>query len=125
MKKEKPAGGQVLQYLARLTPKQRTALRTVRQAIRAAAPKAVEHFSYGIPGFRLNGQTLIWYAAWKQHTSLYPVTAAIRGALAADIEGFETSKGTIRFPLDQPPPVALVKKIVRVRAREAAGRAKK
>ena len=84
------------------------------------APKAVEHFSYGIPGFRLDGRPLVWYAAFKQHVSLYPVTAAIRRPLAADIKGYETSTGTIRFPLDEPMPVALIKKIVKARAREVA-----
>jgi uncharacterized protein YdhG (YjbR/CyaY superfamily) len=124
MKTEKPAAVRAREYLAALPAEQRKALRAVREAIRSVAPKAVEHFSYGIPGFRLNGKPLIWYAAWKRHTSLYPVTAAIRRQLAADIEGYETSKGTIRFPIDQPPPVSLVKKIVRARARETAARSK-
>jgi uncharacterized protein YdhG (YjbR/CyaY superfamily) len=124
MKTEKPAGVQVREYLAALPAEQRKVLRGVRDAIRSAAPKAVEHFSYGIPGFRLHGQPLLWYAVWRRHISLYPVTPAIRQTLAADIEGYETSKGTIRFPLDQPPPVSLVKKIVRARAREAAARSK-
>jgi uncharacterized protein YdhG (YjbR/CyaY superfamily) len=91
-------------------------------AIRATSPKAVEHFSYRIPGFKLDGRPLVWYAAFKQHVSLYPVTAAIQRALADEIEGYETSKGTIRFPLDQPMPLALVRKIVRARA--AVNRAK-
>jgi uncharacterized protein YdhG (YjbR/CyaY superfamily) len=119
------AGSQVRRYMASRLAKQRTALRTIRAAIRATAPKAVEHFSYGIPGFRLDGRPLVWYAAFKQHVSLYPVTAAIRRPLADDMKGYETSKGTIRFPLDEPMPVALIKKIVRARAREAANTARK
>lgn len=119
------AGGQVRRYLASQPAKQRAALRTVRAAIRATAPKAVEHFSYGIPGFRLDGRPLVWYAAFTQHVSLYPVTAAIRRPLADETNGYETSTGTIRFPLDEPMPVALIKKIVRARAREAANRVRK
>jgi uncharacterized protein YdhG (YjbR/CyaY superfamily) len=114
------AGAQVRRYLASQPAKQRAALRTVRAAIRATAPKAVEHFSYRIPGFRLNDRPLVWYAAFRQHVSLYPVTAPIRRALADDIEGYETSTGTLRLPLDEPMPVALIKKVVRARAREVA-----
>ena len=114
------AGAEVRRYMASQSAKQRTALRTIRAAIRATAPKAVEHFSYGIPGFRLDGRPLVWYAGFKQHISLYPVTASIRRPLAEDIKGYETSAGTIRFPLDQPMPVALIKKIVKARAREVA-----
>ena len=111
---------QVRGYMAAQPAKHRAALRTIRAAIRATAPKAVEHFSYGIPGFRLNGRPLIWYAAFKQHVSLYPVTAPIRRALAKAIEGYETSTGTLRLPLDEPMPVALIKKIVRARALDSA-----
>ena len=119
--KQKPdAGAQVRRYMSSQPAKHRKALSTVRAAVRATAPKAVEHFSYGIPGFRLDGRPLVWYAAFKQHVSLYPVTAAIRRPLAEDIKGYETSTGTIRFPLDEPMPVALIKKIVKARAREVA-----
>jgi uncharacterized protein YdhG (YjbR/CyaY superfamily) len=118
-------GAQVRRYLASQPATHRAALRTIRATIRATAPKAVEHFSYGIPGFRLDGRPLVWYAAFKQHVSLYPVTAPIRRALANDIEGYTTSTGTLRLPLDEPMPVALIKKIVKVRAREAAKTARR
>jgi uncharacterized protein YdhG (YjbR/CyaY superfamily) len=90
----------------------------VRDTIRAAAPGAVEHFSYGIPGFRYEGQPLLWYAGWKNHLSIYPMTAGIRRSLGAKLEGYEMAKGTIRFPLSDPPSAALVKQMVKARISE-------
>jgi len=109
---------QIRAYLAAQPPRARRALWAIRRTIKAAAPDAVEHFSYRIPGFRLDNEIFLWYAGFAAHVSIYPLTGATRRAIADVISRYHTSKGTIRFPLEKPVPVALVRRIALARAAE-------
>ncbi len=105
-------------YLAALPADTRRHVQKLREAIRTAAG-AVESFGYGMPAFRLGGKPFVRYAAWKHHSSFYPLSEATTRALAAELEGYEISgKGTIRFRLDEPLPTALVRRLVKARIAE-------
>ncbi len=100
-------------YLAAVSPERRAALERLRKIIRAAAPKAEECISYGIPAFRLNGKFLVGLGAAATHCSFYPGT--VLTTLGEELAGYETSKGSIRFQPDNPLPSALVRKLVKAR----------
>jgi uncharacterized protein YdhG (YjbR/CyaY superfamily) len=109
-------------YLATLPPNARKIINGMRAAVRAAAPKATEAISYGFPVFRLDGKAIVWCAAWRNHTSIYPMTAATRRALAGELDEYDVVKGTIRFPLNKPPSSAFVKRLVKARLAELRAR---
>jgi uncharacterized protein YdhG (YjbR/CyaY superfamily) len=110
-------------YLAKLGASKRATLEKVRKAIRAAAPKAQEGMSYGMPAF-IQGKPIAGYAAGANHCAYYPMSGAIVAALEAELKGYETSKGAIRFPIGQPPPASLIRKLVKARLAEIASQGK-
>ena len=97
-------------------------LQRVRSTIRKAVPDAEESISYQIPTYKLHGNRVIYFAGWKQHYSLYPVTDHLVEAFKDDLAPYEVNKGTIRFPLSQPVPVKLIERITKFRAKEAVER---
>jgi uncharacterized protein YdhG (YjbR/CyaY superfamily) len=107
------------EYLAPLPPDKRAALQWLRRHIKAAAPGAEECISYGVPAFRLDGRLLVHFGAAAKHCAFYP--GRVVESFTQELEGYDTSRGTVRFPPDRPLPAALVKKIVRaLRARRGA-----
>jgi uncharacterized protein YdhG (YjbR/CyaY superfamily) len=108
------------EYLAGLRNDKRRALEKLRKNIRAAAPKAEECISYGIPGFRLNGKLLVSYGAGAKHCAFYP--GSIAQEFTKELKEYDTSgKGTIRFSAEQPLSSALVRKIVTARIAQREG----
>ncbi len=112
-------------YLASQPPEARAKLALVRAAIHRAAPEAAEAISYQIPAFRLAGRVFIFFAGWRNHYSIYPVGDALLDAFGAELASYEISKGTIRFPLDEPVPEDLIFRIARFKAQETLQRAPK
>jgi uncharacterized protein YdhG (YjbR/CyaY superfamily) len=118
MKKAKSGAPQSIdQYMAGVPEPARTTLKKMRTAIRSALPSdATETISYRIPAFKRKN-ILVWFAAFSDHCSLFPTTSVI-AEFKDELKGYSTSKGTIHFPLDKPPPIALIKKIVKVRVKQ-------
>jgi uncharacterized protein YdhG (YjbR/CyaY superfamily) len=109
-------------YIAKQPSDVQPVLQRVRRIIRKVLPDAEETISYQIPTYKLHGQYVVYFAGWKQHWSLYPVTNLVRGALGSELASYELSKGTVRFPLADPVPAKLVERIVGELARAAQRR---
>jgi uncharacterized protein YdhG (YjbR/CyaY superfamily) len=106
------------EYHAYQDPRHRELLEQLRQAIKQAAPLATETISYGMPAFRQN-KILVYYAMNKNHIGFYPTPHPI-AYFEKELEKYSTSKGAIQFPVDEPLPLDLIKKIVQFRVEEDA-----
>ncbi len=104
------------EYVATFPKNIQSILLEMRQIIKESAPQAEEVISYQMPAFKLNG-ILVYFAAFKNHIGFFPTTSAME-AFKEEISEYETSKGTIRFPLDRPIPFELVRKIVKFRVKQ-------
>lgn len=109
-------------YHGLFTAEQQQLLQKMRQAIQQAAPKAIETISYGMPAFKQH-KVLVYYAMNKNHIGFYPTANPIV-VFKNELAAYKTSKGAIQFPLDKPLPVALIKKIVKLRVAEDAPQTK-
>jgi uncharacterized protein YdhG (YjbR/CyaY superfamily) len=113
-------------YLAVLSADQRAALEKLRKTIRAAVPQAEECISYQLPAFRLDGKPLVAFGATANHCAFYLMSSSTVEAHEEELGGYDTSKGTIRFPANKPLPAPLVRKLVKARiAENEAGRKKR
>jgi uncharacterized protein YdhG (YjbR/CyaY superfamily) len=133
MNSENPSGAKAMavkaktidEYLAAVSADQRVVLEKLRKTIRELVPQAEECISYGLAAFRLNGRPLVAFGATTNHCAFYPMSSSTVDALQDELKGYDTSKGTIRFPADRPLPAALVRKLVKARIKENESRKKK
>lgn len=119
-----PGFKSVDEYIASQPEATRGVLERVRRTIRKALPGAEEVISYQIPAYKLDGRTVIYFAGWRQHYSVYPSTDRLVARFKKDLVRYEVSKGTIRFPLSEAVPVKLIEAVARFRGKEVAEREK-
>jgi len=117
MKNLKPGSALVDEYIAKFPADVQNVLMEVRVTMQAAAPGAEEKISYGIPTFVVDGKYLIYFAGWKKHISIYPVPVG-DDAFNEKIAPYVAGKGTLKFPLDEPLPMKLISKMVKLRLAE-------
>ena len=110
------------EYIASYPAEVQVKLQAIRELVKKEAPQATEKISYGIPYYGFNGR-LIYFAAFKNHIGLYPMASVIL-AFKSKLSKYQTSKGTVRFPLDKPLSLTLIRKIVKFRVKENLARKK-
>jgi uncharacterized protein YdhG (YjbR/CyaY superfamily) len=106
-------------YIAAQPQALQVILGRVRGCIRKAMPAADEVISYDIPTYKLNGETLLYFAGWKKHYSLYPAGEQLVAAFKDELAKYKVDKGTIRFPLSEPVPAELIERIAKFRVQQA------
>jgi uncharacterized protein YdhG (YjbR/CyaY superfamily) len=113
------------EYIAAQPEAVRRKLEQVRAAIRRAVPEAVEVIGYRMPGYKLGGKPMLYFAGFKEHYSLYAASGTFFAALEDDLRGYGMRKGTVHFPFTKPVPVKLISRIAKLRAAGIAATAKK
>ena len=105
-------------YVAALDEPKRSTLEALRRTILDVIPDAEQGISYGTPAFKVQGKAVAGFAAFKGHLSYLPHSGSVLAALRDEVDGYETSKGSLKFAIDQPLPNALVEKLIRARMAE-------
>lgn len=112
------AAQEIDEYLAGLDEPKRATLERLRTAILEVVPEAEQGISYGMPAFKVRGKAVAGFAAFTRHLSYLPHSGSVLSQLADEVSGYETSKGSLKFPVDEPLPPALVRELVTARLRE-------
>jgi len=115
---------EVDEYLRGVEEPKRTVLQTLRHTILEVVPEAEQVISYGVPAFRVRGETVAGFAAFKTHLSYLPFSGSVFGQLADELDGYTMTKSSLHFPVDRPLPEALVKKLIAVRLADARPRSR-
>jgi uncharacterized protein YdhG (YjbR/CyaY superfamily) len=102
-------------YLATLPAEQRAALERLRGQVARLVPDAIETISYGMPTFKLGDRALLWYAGWKAHCSVYPLTDSFSAAHMDALKGYRRTRGSLHFTPDNPLPESLLAELVSAR----------
>jgi uncharacterized protein YdhG (YjbR/CyaY superfamily) len=110
------------EYIGKQPPAVQVILRRIRSTVRKAVPEAEESISYQMPGYKLHGRPMFYFAAWKKHCSLYPGAAGVVEAFKDDLAPYEVSKGTISFSYSQRVPVRLISRLAKFRAKQVKAR---
>jgi uncharacterized protein YdhG (YjbR/CyaY superfamily) len=108
------------EYVDAQTPSARIELVRALSAIREALPKATEVISYGFPTYKVDGKAAVYFAVWKKHYSLYPVSRALLAEFQNELSEYTVEGATIRFPSTKPVPVKLIARIAKFRANEVS-----
>lgn len=114
MKSDKPGFASIDEYIGTFPPDVQKVLKELRATIKSAAPEAKETISYNMPTFTFNGTYLIYFAGWKKHVSIYLIPSGTE-AFNKEISKYADGKGTVKFPLDTPLPLKLIRQIVKYR----------
>ena len=122
MKNSQTSVGSIDEYIAAFPAEIQETLQKIRQVIRDAAPEASEAISYQMPTFKLNGN-LVHFAAFKDHIGFFPTPSGVEAY--PELMQYKTGKGTLQFPLDQPIPYELIRRVVKFRVLEATSKQKK
>ena len=105
-------------YLASVDEPKRSSLEALRRSILEAVPEAEQCLSYGMPAFKVQGRTVAGFAAFKNHLSYLPHSGSVLDEMGDDIAGYQSTKGSLHFPVDQPLPDVLVRRLVETKMRE-------
>lgn len=104
------------EYLNAVPEPQRTTLGSVREMLSRILPDGEEGISYGVPAVRVGGTAVAGYAYAKKHCSYFPHSGSVLDKVdPAMLEGYDWAKGTLRFPIDQPPEEDLLRRLVELR----------